>query len=126
MMWCYIKYVQITKYLHFSEHLGNGGAARGVVENQSGLRLETNALWDLPNAEIGQDTPSDELHVIMMGIVQHLFDAIVFKISNFLRGFKKLNGSGTVVHVFTKAYVQRYEIFLTLLLHIFDIIVTYF
>ena len=108
MMWCYIKYVQITKYLHFPEPLGNGGAARGVVEIQSGLRLEKNALWDLPNSEIGQDTPPDELHVIMLGVVQHLLDAIVFNISEFLRGFKKLNGSGKVVHIFTKAYVQRY------------------
>ena len=94
--------------MHFPEHLSNGGAARGVVENESGLRLEKNALWDLPNSEICQDTPPDELHVIMLGVVQHLLDAIVFKISTFLRGFKKLNGSGNVVHVFTKAYVQRY------------------
>ena len=43
----------------------------------------------------------------MLGIVQHLLAAIVFKISNFLLGFKNINRYGKEVNVFSKAYVQR-------------------
>ena len=83
-----------------------GGPALGVVD-ATGLRMEKNAFWELPHSEIAQDTPPDELHVIMLGIVQHLLAAIVFKISIFLLGFKNINRYGKEVNVFSKAYVQR-------------------
>ena len=88
------------------EYLWSGGPALGSVD-ATGLRMEKNALWDLPHSEIAQDTPPDELHVIMLGVVQHLLAAIVFKISSFLLGFKNINRHGKAVNIFSKAYVQR-------------------
>ena len=89
-----------------AEHLSNGNPERGVV-HESGLRLERNSMWQVPHFEVGQDTPPDELHVVMLGIALHLFAAPVYKISHFLLDFEKTLQNGDIRPLFSKAHVQR-------------------
>ena len=77
-----------------AEHLSNSNPERGVV-HESGLRLERNSMWQVPHFEVGQDTPPDELHVVMLGIALHLFAATVYKISHFLLDLKRLSRTVT-------------------------------
>jgi hypothetical protein len=88
------------------DHVSGGGRAQGSVD-ETGLRQEHNALWQVPHFDVYQDTPPDEMHVVMLGVVLHLVAAVVHKISTFLLSFKRRAASGREVNLYSKTYVQR-------------------
>ena len=90
-----------------ADNLKKNKPAQGEVDANTGLRLERNALWKVPHFEVGQDTPPDEMHVVMLGMVLHLMQGTVYKMTHFLRDFTKVTSTGNTVPFFSKAYVQR-------------------
>ena len=64
-----------------ADNLKKNKPAQGEVDADTGLRLERNALWQVPHFEVGQDTPPDEMHVVI-NFVYNLHTLCTFCIQN--------------------------------------------
>ena len=62
-----------------ADNLKKNKPAQGEVDADTGLSLERSALCKVPHFEVGQDTPPDEMHVVMLGMVLHLVQGTVYK-----------------------------------------------